>query len=96
MSAKVQDSKQEYQYSYPFVTPSGHEFTFYDTPENQRVILRHTSGSHIEFKADGTVFLKAVKDLHLNSSVLREIPTQNKQPLLLTMIYPLMFVVTLR
>lgn len=72
MSAKVQDSNQEYQYSYPFVTPSGHEFTFYDTPENQRVILRHTSGSHIEFKADGTVFLKAVKDLHLNSSVLNK------------------------
>lgn len=72
MSAKVEDTKQEYQYSYPFVTPSGHEFTFYDTPENQRVILKHTSGSHIEFKADGTVFLKAVKDLHLNSSVLNK------------------------
>ena len=72
MSAKVEDTKQDYQYSYPFVTPSGHEFTFYDTPENQRVILKHTSGSHIEFKADGTVFLKAVKDLHLNSSVLNK------------------------
>lgn len=72
MSAKVEDSNQEYQYSFPFVTPSGHEFTFYDTPDNQRVILRHTSGSHVEFKADGTVFLKAVKDLHLNSSVLNK------------------------
>ena len=70
MSAKVQDSEQEYQYSYPFVTPSGHEFTFYDTPGNQRLLVKHASGSHIEFKADGTVFLKTVKDLHINSSVL--------------------------
>ena len=69
MGAKVEDSNQEYQYSYPFVSPSGHEFTMYDTPGNQRLIIRHTSGSHIEFKADGTVFLKAVKDLHLNTSV---------------------------
>lgn len=72
MGSKVQDSNQDYQYSYPFVTPSGHEFSFYDTPENQRLIIRHTSGSHIEFKADGTVFLKAVKDLHLNTSVLNK------------------------
>ncbi|QBP06007.1 hypothetical protein [Synechococcus phage S-B68] len=54
----------------PFVTPSGHEFSFYDTPENERLVVRHTSGSHIEFKADGSVFIKAVKDIHTHSSVL--------------------------
>ncbi len=66
--SKIQDTNQEYQYSQPFVTPSGHEFSFYDTPENERLVIKHTSGSHIEFKADGTIFIKAVKDLHTHSS----------------------------
>ena len=70
--SKVQDDAQEYQYSMPFITPSGHEFSFYETPDNQRVVLRHTSGSHIEFKTDGSVFIKAVKDLHMHGSVLSE------------------------
>jgi len=68
--SKIKDDKQEYQYSLPFVTPSGHEFSFYDTPDNQRLVVKHTSGSHIEFKADGTVFVKSVGDLHTHSSVL--------------------------
>ena len=68
--AKVEESKQEYQYSMPFVTPSRHERSFYDTPGNQRVVLKHTSGSHLEFKSDGSVFLKAVKDFHIHGSVL--------------------------
>ena len=59
--SKIEDDKQEYQYSMPFISPSGHELSFYETPDNQRVVLRHTSGSHIEFKSDGSVFLKAVK-----------------------------------
>ena len=67
--SKIQDSDQEYQYSQPFVTPSGHEFSFYDTPDNQRLVIKHTSGSHMEFKADGSVFIKAAKDLHTHSSV---------------------------
>ena len=67
--SKIRDTDQEYQYSQPFVTPSGHEFSFYDTPENERLVIKHTSGSHIEFKADGSVFIKAVKDLHTHSSV---------------------------
>ena len=68
--AKIKDEEQEYQYSYPFVTPSGHEFSFYDTPDNQRLVIKHSSGSHLEFKADGSVFIKAVGDLHQHSSVL--------------------------
>ena len=67
--SKTQDDKQEFQYSLPYVSPSGHEFSFYDTPDNQRLVIRHTSGSHMEFKADGSVFIKAVGDLHTNSSV---------------------------
>ena len=68
--SKIRDDKQEYQYSIPWITPSGHEISFYDTPDNQRLVLKHTSGSHIEFKTDGSVFLKAVKDLHLHGSAL--------------------------
>ena len=53
----------------PYVSPAGHEFSFYDTPDNQRLRIKHTSGSHIEFKADGSVFIKAVTDLHTHGSV---------------------------
>lgn len=67
--AKINDDKQEYQYSLPFVTPSGHELTFYDTPDNQRLVIKHTSGSHLEFKADGSIFLKSVTDIHTHGSV---------------------------
>ena len=68
--AKIHDDKQEYQYSLPFVTPSGHELTFYDTPDNQRLLVKHASGSHIEFKADGSVFIKAMTDIHTHGSVM--------------------------
>lgn len=67
--SKIKDDKQEYQYSMPFTTPSGHTLSFYDTPDNQRVVIRHTSGSHIEFKSDGSVFLKSVGDIHTHASV---------------------------
>jgi len=67
--SQIEDEKQEYQFSVPWITPSGHKLSFYDTPGNQRLVLRHTSGSHIEFKTDGSVFLKAIKDLHVNASV---------------------------
>ena len=68
--SKIKDDKQEYQYAIPWVTPSGHEFTFYDTPENERLIVKHASGSRIEFKADGSVFITAVKDIHTHASIL--------------------------
>lgn len=68
--SKVKDTTQEYQFSKPFVTPSGHEVSVYDTPGNARVVVKHTSGSHIEFKDDGTVYLKSVGDIHTHSSVI--------------------------
>ena len=69
--SKIRDDegKQLYEESLPHVFPDGSEFSVYTSPENQRMVLRHTSGSHIEFKSDGSVFIKAVKDLHINSSV---------------------------
>ncbi len=33
------------------------------------MVLKHTSGSHVEFKSDGSIFIKAAKDLHTHSSV---------------------------
>jgi hypothetical protein len=68
--SKIRDNKQEYQFSQPFITPSGHEISVYDTPGNTRVVIKHSSGSHIEFKDDGTVFLKSVGDIHTHSGVI--------------------------
>ena len=62
--SQIKDEEQEYQYSFPFVTPSGHEFTFYDTPKNERAILKHSTGSHIEFLADGSIQIRAAADIH--------------------------------
>ena len=67
--SKIKDDKQEYQYTIPWVTPSGHEFTFYDTPDNERLVLKHSSGSRLEFQADGSVFLTPHKDFHQHSSI---------------------------
>lgn len=75
--SKITDEKQEYEYSFPQVWPDGSEFTVYSTKDNGRMVLRHTSGSHIEFKSDGSIFIKAIGDIHLNSSINEE--EQGKQ-----------------
>ena len=68
--AQIKDEKQEYQYSQGWTTPSGHEFHQYETPENERFVVKHASGSHVEFKADGSIFIHALKDIHYTSSTL--------------------------
>lgn len=68
--SQIKDGKQEYQYSFPFVTPSGHEFNFYDTPDSERLMLKHSSGSHIEFMADGSVQIRAMTDIHQIQGIL--------------------------
>lgn len=61
--------KQQYQFSFPTIWPDGSEFSVYSSPDAEKMVIQHSSGSHIEFKRDGSVFLKAVGDLHINSSV---------------------------
>ena len=78
MAHKIKDDKQEYQYTSGFTTPSGHEFHFYDTPKNQRLVVKHASGSHIEFKADGSVIVKSLKDLHVHSSIVSNAASKGK------------------
>lgn len=73
--SKIEDDKQEYALSMmgpSYVSPSGHEFSFYETEENERLVVKHASGSSIEFKADGSVFIKSLKDLHTHSSVVSD------------------------
>jgi len=61
---KVKDDEQHYHLSQAHVYPCGSAMEVYSTPENQRMVLKHVSGSHIEFKADGSIIMKAMKDLH--------------------------------
>jgi hypothetical protein len=70
MAHQIKDEKQEYQYSGGFTTPAGHSFEWYDTEENERLLIRHSSGSHLEFKADGSIMVKALKDIHTHGSIL--------------------------
>ena len=59
---------QRYEYSFPQVWPDGSEFSVYSTKGSSRMVIKHASGSHIEFKPDGSIFIKALGDINLNSS----------------------------
>ena len=63
---KDEDGAQKQRYANVHTYPDGSSMEVYSSPENSRMVFRHSSGSHLEFKADGSVFLKAMKDLHLN------------------------------
>ena len=70
--SKIEDDKQEYALSMmgpSYISPSGHELAFYETEENERLVVKHATGSSIEFSSDGSVHIKAVKDLHMHGSV---------------------------
>ncbi len=70
--SKIPDDqgKQKQRYANVHVFPDGSSIESYASPENQRLRIRHSSGSLLEFKADGSVFIKAIKDLHVNKSAL--------------------------
>ena len=68
--SKVKDNQgeQKQRYANVHVFPDGSSIEVYSSPDNSRLRIRHSSGSHLEFKADGSVFLKAMKDMHVNPS----------------------------
>lgn len=66
--SKIKKDRVEYQYSYPWVFPDGSQFSVYSTPNNETLVIQHSSGSHIEFKSDGSVFLHSMKDFHVHQS----------------------------
>jgi hypothetical protein len=76
MPAKIKDDagKQLYSRSFPEVFPDGSEFSVYSSPENSRVVLKHSSGSHIEFKNDGSVVVKAVNQLLIDCGTTTDEP----------------------
>ena len=41
-------------------------------PTMRELLVKHASGSHLEFKSDGSIHLKAVKDVHTHTSVLSD------------------------
>lgn len=73
--SKIEDDKQEYSLSMmgpSYISPSGHEFSFYETEDNERLVIKHASGSQLEFMSDGSVFLKSIKDFHTHTSVVSD------------------------
>lgn len=71
MAPKIKDDegKQLYSRSFPEVFPDGSEISVYSSEDNSRVLIKHKSGSHIEFKNDGSVFIKANKDLLVHCGI---------------------------
>ena len=67
---KDNDGEQKQRYASVHVFPDGSAIESYASPDNQRLRIKHSSGSHLEFKADGSVFLKTVKDFHMNNSAM--------------------------
>lgn len=75
---KDEEGKQKQRYANVHVFPDGSSIEVYSSPENQRLRVRHSSGSHLEFKADGSVFLKSIKDMHVNQSVMSKQNSEQK------------------
>jgi hypothetical protein len=67
---KDNDGEQKQRYANVHVFPDGSAIEVYSSPDNQRLRIKHSSGSHLEFKADGSVFLKTIKDFHMNNSAM--------------------------
>ena len=68
-SPKLKDDGQEYQYVTPIMqSPGGHEIMLYDTPGNKKIIIRHASGSAIEFTDDGSIIFIAKGDIQFRGS----------------------------
>lgn len=54
--------KAEYPYNRAIVTRAGHVIEIDDTPDNERLHVRHSSGSYVEINKDGRMIIKSVND----------------------------------
>lgn len=52
----------KYPYNRAIVTRAGHVIEIDDTPDNERLHIRHSKGSYVEINKDGRMILKAVDD----------------------------------
>lgn len=55
----VSDIQSEYPYNQVSETVSGHVMEFDDTPGNERVLIKHNTGSGVELRNDGSVIVSA-------------------------------------
>ena len=96
--SKIEDDegKQKQRYANVHTFPDGSSIEVYSSPENQRLRIRHSSGSHLEFKADGSVFLKSIKDLHINPSAMSKQNSEQKGSDKSTMRYDTDYVLDVR
>jgi hypothetical protein len=51
-----------YPYNRAIVTRSGHIIEIDDTPDNERLHVRHSKGSYVEINKDGRMIIKSVDD----------------------------------
>lgn len=54
--------KAEYPYNRAIVTRAGHVIEIDDTPDNDRLHVRHSSGTYVEINKDGRMIIKTVDD----------------------------------
>jgi hypothetical protein len=52
----------KYPYNRAIVTRAGHIIEIDDTPDNERLHVRHSKGSYVEINKDGRVIIKSVDD----------------------------------
>jgi hypothetical protein len=52
----------KYPYNRAIVTRSGHIIEIDDTPDNERLHVRHSKGSYVEINKDGRIIIKSVDD----------------------------------
>jgi len=52
----------KYPYNRAIVTRAGHIVEIDDTPDNERIHVRHSKGSYVEINKDGRVIIKSVDD----------------------------------
>jgi hypothetical protein len=52
----------KYPYNRAIVTRAGHIVEIDDTPDNERIHVRHSKGSYVEINKDGRVIVKSVDD----------------------------------